>query len=401
MRKTIEISKSKIKLHYTLYLIFLLSGIFTACNSEKGDYKSPFYKMYKAETERGVYTLQVFRETTGDTLTVYHGYIVHPTEFNMQPIAFSGKAYKNGKSIKFQLTATEWLRAEISPYGEEINGWVSNFDESNNIYLPDSIPFAARLHQPKIIFKYWVEEGVGKSFPDIENSSELYYKYGLLEPVNLNLKDTDTLVYNQIKSELFKIYNLPDTTKNIIQTYVKKEIDGYFAYERENMKSENFNNLSHYKSSSSINRNVFVMNNSAGILTLQLSEHSYGSGAAHSIYGESYLSYNLKTGRKIALSNVLNPGGYKVISKLITNKIKENHKLKPNQSLKDAGYFTNSVKYTDKFFLTDYGVGFHYNIYEIAPFSHGDTTVFLTFEELEGYIQPEILALAELETIKN
>jgi hypothetical protein len=63
------------------------------------------------------------------------------------------------------------------------------------------------------------------------------------------------------------------------------------------------------------------------------------------------------------------------------------------EKLTGAGYFEDSPGIPDNFFLSPQGVGFHWDPYEIAPYSFGPIEVVLPYGEIRPFLNPRGLEL--------
>ena len=59
-----------------------------------------------------------------------------------------------------------------------------------------------------------------------------------------------------------------------------------------------------------------------------------------------------------------------------------------DQSLVSYGFFEDRIPPASSVFLCKSGVGFHYDRYELAPYSAGDFTFILPWAELDGLLKP-------------
>ena len=67
---------------------------------------------------------------------------------------------------------------------------------------------------------------------------------------------------------------------------------------------------------------------------------------------------------------------------MIDKKLREQYRLGENEPLTDFGFFNDSIEPTNNFYIHPGGIGFFYNVYEIAPFSNGTTDLFIQWSEL-------------------
>lgn len=373
----------------------------------KGDYNSPFYKMYDSESDIGRYTIHLTRhiaateeyDSVSDKFAanekVWYSGVIIDKNTNGDPVAISAShalgekdlylTYYIGKADTMGL-----FSIRISGDGKILEGWNGKRVASQNKNLPDSIPFKAIEIQPsKITFKLHSETGTKKLFDSIENSPTLDYSFIVLEPVATEI---DSNLFKKIRKGIYGIYHISDTVTDPLQAVIKYRSDELFSSHK-NDKPEDYTRDNAFFIRSSISRTMQVVTNTAYILSVVMNEDDYSSGAAHNLYSSSHYNFNLQNGELLHLSDVLNNEGYRRISNLITQKIRQQNGLRPGQSLRDADYFSNAVKFNNNFFINEYGIGFYYNIYEIASFASGETRVFIPFSELEGCLRPFCLEL--------
>jgi hypothetical protein len=112
------------------------------------------------------------------------------------------------------------------------------------------------------------------------------------------------------------------------------------------------------------------------------------TGGAHGLEMYDFSNVNLFNGKPIELKDIFIPGYEPALSDILTKKFRDISGLKPGQALKDAGFFTDTVKPVDNFYLTANGIGFFYNHYEIAPYANGPSNCFLDFGELKPLLNP-------------
>jgi len=131
---------------------------------------------------------------------------------------------------------------------------------------------------------------------------------------------------------------------------------------------------------------MHIMNNCRYHMTFSILTYAF-TGGAHGLETEEFYNLDLRSGRSILLEDLLKPGYDELLSQLITRKLHGLYNIPGKQKLTDAGYFTDTIKPTPNFYLTENGIGFYYNHYDIAPYSFGPSDVFLTFDELRELIR--------------
>ena len=146
-------------------------------------------------------------------------------------------------------------------------------------------------------------------------------------------------------------------------------------------------NQSYYSKESSASLNwikeldFYILNNDRYLLSLCKRSYAY-TGGAHGMEVKKFMNFNMKLGRELTLQDVFQENQMETLRSLIKNKLMESFAEESHNSLTDAGFFQDSVPLTENFYLTTFGVGFHYNPYEIAPYAFGSPEVFLKRDEI-------------------
>ncbi|MGH9321530.1 MAG: DUF3298 domain-containing protein [Vicinamibacteria bacterium] len=139
-----------------------------------------------------------------------------------------------------------------------------------------------------------------------------------------------------------------------------------------------------------LERKAFVLRNSPNLLSLSFSERSY-LGGAHGIEMFHFTNLDPRTGRRIALDDVLKDGARQKLALLAEARFRESRAIPEGTSLKDAGFtFENDTfALTENFAIRDDGIAFHYNPYDVAPYALGATDILLTFDEIGDVLKPD------------
>lgn len=132
---------------------------------------------------------------------------------------------------------------------------------------------------------------------------------------------------------------------------------------------------------------VQVVLNDHGMLCLEMASYAF-TGGAHGMANMRYLVYNLKEDKAETMVDVFYAEALAKLSALITEKVRARYAIPADQTLSDAGLFTDTIEAHDNFYLNPLGIGFYYNNYDIAPYAMGHTNIFLTFEEIKELIIP-------------
>lgn len=132
-----------------------------------------------------------------------------------------------------------------------------------------------------------------------------------------------------------------------------------------------------------------ILFDSAGIVSMRYEAFSFEGGAhPDTVYTNS--SYVRSTGSVISLDDLLKPGYRKKLNAIGLSEFRREHGIKPGESLSDAGYFVtdNTFQLNDNFLITQAGLVFQFNQYEIAPYYFGAQQVLIPFSDLSALLLP-------------
>ena len=116
------------------------------------------------------------------------------------------------------------------------------------------------------------------------------------------------------------------------------------------------------------------------------------SGGAHPNTVHVYLNYDPAKHREIFLDSLLLPGSKAKLNAIAEQIFRKNEKLSPAESLKDKYFFENDTfKLNENFTVTDQGLKFLYNPYEIKAYVYGITELTIPFSQLKAIAKPNSL----------
>lgn len=120
------------------------------------------------------------------------------------------------------------------------------------------------------------------------------------------------------------------------------------------------------------------------VLVMQVFTYSYAEGAAHGVYANTYVNYDVAKGKVLSLSDIFTPGFEKYVLPAILEQLKADGNL-----IVDA----DKVKVPDNFRITEEGVEFVFGLYAVAPYSSGEPRVGFYTSDIEDILTPEGKAL--------
>ncbi len=129
-------------------------------------------------------------------------------------------------------------------------------------------------------------------------------------------------------------------------------------------------------------------NSYKNIATLYYDEYSY-LGGAHPNSVFEYYNFDATSGNRLSINDLVLPELENDLIKLGEKKFREIKNIPHNQSLVSAGYWfeSNMFYLSESFIVTDSGLVFLYNPYEIAPYAEGVTELFIPNEELKDILK--------------
>jgi hypothetical protein len=133
---------------------------------------------------------------------------------------------------------------------------------------------------------------------------------------------------------------------------------------------------------------IRVLHNENDILSFE--NYTYGyTGGAHGLSISRFRVIDLKDGHQVTLDEIFREDYRNDLRDIINSSARRKYKLERNQSLIDAGFFTEFIDAGPNYYVTKDGIGFYYNQYEVAPFALGPIDIFITYRELMRILNPE------------
>ena len=118
--------------------------------------------------------------------------------------------------------------------------------------------------------------------------------------------------------------------------------------------------------------NADINNINDNILSYQIEEYNY-YGGAHGSTTTTYLVFNLNNGQQLTYADFLNLSDQE-LTLLLQQELCRQTQLTQLQ-LEELGYDFNFIKPTQNFFVETDSLVFHYNAYDIAPYSVGAQSI--------------------------
>lgn len=175
---------------------------------------------------------------------------------------------------------------------------------------------------------------------------------------------------------------------------VQTQIDSYAAgYKREladvddTLLSESFNN--YYQG---ISLDVLYNNNGWLIVESNLSDYS---GGAHGNYGVSYLNMDMQNKKLWKLEDIMTVDSAK-LQTILEKQARKAFDIPEGDKLSD-GLLTDRVMPNGNFYITNTGITFVYNPYEIAAYAYGIASFFIPYTQIKELLKPEFVQRMQLQ----
>jgi hypothetical protein len=120
--------------------------------------------------------------------------------------------------------------------------------------------------------------------------------------------------------------------------------------------------------------------------------HSDYAGGAHGNTAISYINFNPKTNKAVTLDSLILPEKKAELQKVGERIFRNNEKISATEPLDQKYFFTNGKFSLPKtFYVSDKGLVFLYNPYEIKSYAEGTTELVIPFSELSGIAKPQTI----------
>ncbi len=131
-----------------------------------------------------------------------------------------------------------------------------------------------------------------------------------------------------------------------------------------------------------------VNDNKPNLITFTHNNYSY-TGGAHGLETTSYFNYLTNENKALKLEDLLLPNQYQKLVTVGEEIFREDEKLSPDQSLEENYFFENGkFVLNNNFLITDKGLLFTYNPYEIKAYAFGTTDLLIPYAKIKDIINP-------------
>ena len=122
--------------------------------------------------------------------------------------------------------------------------------------------------------------------------------------------------------------------------------------------------------------------------------HDY-AGGMHDLAMTSYFIFDKRTGDVFSHEQILRPNSNKAVTELIKRELRKDKRIGPTNSLEEAGVWEEKISPgAGEIFITQDGLGTHFNEYSIACYAFGPTDILIRWAEIKPYLTDEFRHLA-------
>lgn len=133
---------------------------------------------------------------------------------------------------------------------------------------------------------------------------------------------------------------------------------------------------------------INVQKISPDYVSLKYTHYDY-TGGAHGNTQISFINYNPQTNTPILIDSLIIDGKMGELVKIAESIFRKNEKLSANEPLEEKYFFENGkFALAQNFSVTDKGISFLYNPYEIKSYAEGYTELLVPFSALKAIAKP-------------
>lgn len=306
----------------------------------------------------------------------YYGYLYYHEQG--KPIYFTGKKDENGNIVLTELAGDLKSGYFTGTFQNKTTfaGTKSDSEKKNKATFE-----LVQDYSGSVIFTsfYREKEYHLNSNPDYPRCKiDITYHH----PIEYTAGRTIPIIRTKVMDFFFGKNLVVNQPNRSLDNYVSNYIKEYKEFEKDFDPNSEMNYTYNWEQSS----NMGILFNDDNILTIYTGFYQY-SGGAHGIFGTDFYSINLQTGAKIELNDVFVPDFRRIVTPLIIDALKNYHQVETDKELNEILFDLNDIEVSENFYICKGGIGFYYNVYEIAPYAAGTSEAFIPFEKIKGVLR--------------
>jgi hypothetical protein len=155
---------------------------------------------------------------------------------------------------------------------------------------------------------------------------------------------------------------------------------------------EEFKGISDAPIDWSLMRTAKVLFTNTEVTSVEVTNQGY-LGGAHGFKERTLMTFDSRSGARLGVTDIINEKSQAVLLKVVEAEFRRARSIPTGQSLQDAGFFIlpgQEMPLGENFALTDTFLEIHYNPYEVAPYSLGETSIRVPREAVEPLVKAEL-----------
>ncbi len=372
-----------------ILLVLLLSFISTLINAQN---TAPvnFYRHYNGKMGKNMVIVADMQCIRNNVSGFYFYYFLEPETKKISH-------YSKTIPIKGKVGGNNIVFYEYGNVNSKYSGVIDSNGNISGTWLKSDrdkpLPFEMKIDYSEGSFPLWcytlydnyylINGLTGKSAPQAKIDVAVLYPKNVSGPVGDSVKKT---ISNHL-SEENTIIKSPERFMENLKT------EFFRQYKTSTDGIEDFSNTASFVWEKSITMNVLYNKND--ILSLKY-EKAVNAGSSHGILMSEFSIFDLKTGRQLTLDAFLKPGYKEKLKNLVNSGLRKMNGIKDEEKLTESGFFNDTIDISNDYYINNDGIGFFYNVYEIAPFSAGTTDIFIPFGKFKEFIKPGVFKWVNL-----
>jgi hypothetical protein len=375
------------------YILAVIALSFLACNNNSST--TPPVTQHNAVGRQGHWYARYTGTVAGQPV-VANLYFYADSTGNIQSV--SGNYYYSGKSQLIDLSAINKMddKIHLSEYVQTVRDPEGNKKSPEWMITIDTAGIKGKWHSAdhKTIGEVVLRENYDGAYRfDITDSVEFVAVQGRIDTYEMS-SQYEFLVPSE-KMNKDEAYFITQAMLNkISDSPVANSIVDFIASDNQRMFAEYKDAIAEMVKDSieSESNNwysaisILCVYNDRGLLVLDVHRDAY-TGGAHGSAVSNFLCLDVKEKKVWRISDILDADGRK-LSAMLEKEARTNFDIKQGDPLNDQ-LLVDTIPLTDNIIISDRGLTFHYNAYEVASYAEGEVSFFLSYTMLKDMLKPE------------
>ncbi|HHO42129.1 MAG TPA: DUF3298/DUF4163 domain-containing protein [Epsilonproteobacteria bacterium] len=180
------------------------------------------------------------------------------------------------------------------------------------------------------------------------------------------------------------------SSNSTLQAHIQQEVDILAQKYKPNPSQEEIADMlkdgeEGFWSDWELNATINIFATTPNTFTLKIFDYSY-TGGAHGNCATEFKNYTIEDRKVLKLEDILITDYKPELLKIAETHYRELHNIPPNEGLRNFNWFEDEFILASEFAITDKGILWLYNPYEIQPYAFGQSTFLLPYEKIKHLI---------------